>query len=121
MPTLTKTRSELVLRALSLLGVIAENRPAYPNEIDTIDDDIDGCLRDLAIRGVIYIGNVEETPVEAFEPLAKILADRSAPYFGTDGLASEANGESARDRAERDLAVLGYGRPSYQPLAIDYF
>jgi len=120
MVEIVKSRADLILRVLEILGITSENRPAYPNEIVMVDKVVDGLVRDLAIRQITYIGNVDEIDVGQFEPLARLLANQAAQPFGVPAL-EPVGIVPAKDYWEQQLVDQGYGRPSYAPLQIDYF
>lgn len=109
---MTKTRAELIERALSRLGVIGENRPAYPNEVEKVDVGIEPLLDELLKREIIYVPDPETIEDAIFESLATLLADGVKGHFGVAVIPLDADGSSPVDWAEEKLREIGYGRYS---------
>lgn len=109
---MSKTRSQLIERALSRLGVIGENRPAYPNEVDKVDVGVEPLLAELLRREIIYVADSETIDEALFESLATLLADAVKGHFGVAALPLDADGSSPVDWAEDKLREIGYGRYS---------
>jgi hypothetical protein len=81
----SKTRIELYQGALKRLGKLVAGEPLDPVSAQAVDDLIDPMIANLNARGVIYIGDADDIPDEAFNPLRLRLAweaagDFSVPY-----------------------------------------
>ena len=106
-----KTRAELIARTLLRLGVVGQGRPAYPNEIQTVDVGIQPLLDELQQLEIIYVPDPDNIADAVFESLAVKLADNVKSYFGVAQIL-DADGTSPVGRAEGMLRALGYGRYS---------
>ena len=109
---MSKTRDELVLRALERLSVVGENRPAYPNETAIVDRGVDPLLRELLKREIIYVPDANDIDDAVFESIAVLLAHAVRGFFGVATLPLDADGSSPVDWAEDKLREIGYGRYS---------
>src|SRR5262247_1983117 len=69
---LFKTRTQLINEAASKLRIRALGQPLEAEYSATIDDKI------------AEIPDIDEIPIERFDPLACLLANRCAPDFGQD-------------------------------------
>jgi hypothetical protein len=97
MPALFKTRRNLIEQALSNLGVLASGQAAENEDVARVDGLLDPLLAMLASTDVITIAHPEEIPVEAFLPLAAVLANAAKASFGRAGDAAlQAEAEMAK-------------------------
>jgi hypothetical protein len=85
MTELFKTRRNLIEQALSNLGVLASGQAAEIEDVSRVDGFVDPVLAMLASTDVITIAHSEEIPVEAFLPLAAVLANAAKASFGRAG------------------------------------
>lgn len=115
MVDISKTRDQLIQRALKSLAVIEPGEAPSTEDYTTVNDMIDPFLAQLALDQIVYIGDPEAIELEYFEPLARLLANACGPDFG-----SPIN-EEAKQRDEMILRRLTASRPTYQPLKVDYF
>ena len=115
MADLTKTRAELVNRALDKLGVVGSGQSPEDEDAAKVDAVVDALIADLAVRTVYYVGNVEEIDVAAFEWLAMCLANLCAEDFGKP---MDANKQAF---AERMLRALVATHPTYEPQTATYY
>jgi hypothetical protein len=74
----SKTRIELYQGALKRLGKLVSGETLDPVSAQAVDDLIDPMIANLNARGVIYIGDADEIPDEAFNPLRLRLAWEAA-------------------------------------------
>jgi hypothetical protein len=111
-----KTRADLITATLKLLNVIGAGQPPEAEDVQEIDDVIDGKLAELNERDIFWSADTEEFEEQYIDPLATILGDLAAPAFG-----------QARDPgrvldAERRIQAM---KPSTfvdgSTLAVDYF
>lgn len=115
MADVTKTREDLIARALTELGKLVAGQNVEEEDEQTVDDLVDPLLRQLAIDGVVYIGDADAIEPEYFLPLGRLLANEAGPSFGIP------KNEEAKRLDEAILRRLTAGRPTYQPLVVDYF
>ena len=115
MSAATKTRDDLVTRALMKLTVIGSGQSPDAEDAAAIDAAIDGVLADLATRDVVEVPDDDAIPAEWFEDLAEIVAQACARDFGRPKDQAEV------DRAERALVKKGAPGPTYQRQAAEYF
>lgn len=111
---ITKTRDQLVDRALEKLGVVGSGQSAEAEDQARVDSVVDATLGDLAARRIIYVANEDAIPVEWFEWLADLLADNVAEDFG------RVRDATKRLYAESMLRNLVAGMPTYEPLKVEY-
>jgi hypothetical protein len=109
----TKTRQELVNKALSDLGVLPAGAIASATDYADMDGYVDGLIEKLARRNIVYIDDADEIPIEYFAAVAVFLANEAAPEFGAAGVDTR--------QAEIDLRQLTQSDPSYDVLGVDYF
>ena len=112
---MTKTREELVERALRKLGALPAGQSAAPEDASLVDDEIDPLMQDLSQRGIYQWGDPDEIDDAAFIHLADILANSVARVFGVQ------QDEGLRISAENRLRLLDTQMLSGQPLKVDYY
>ncbi len=112
---MTKTREQLIDRALLELGVVAAGQVANAEDSAVIEAAIDPVMAELSSRGVYNYGDPDSFEDDAFDMLAVCLANARAVAFG------KAEDESARTRAETRLRLLNGVYRSGQPLKAEYF
>lgn len=78
----TKTRAELVVMALDELGVTDSANDPEAEDVAKVDERVDGLLGELAARGVVFVANQDEIPIEQSGPLAELLANEVAAVYG---------------------------------------
>jgi hypothetical protein len=115
MPEATKTRDQIIDRALRKLTVIGTGQSPDAEEAATIDDALDGIFGDLAAREVVEVADDDAIPSEWFEDLAEIVAQTCAKDFG------RAKDQAEIDRAEASLIKKGTPGPTYQRQTTEYF
>lgn len=79
---MTKSREELVARALAKLKVVGAGQTASAEVSDRVDDVVEPLMADLSARQIFSWGDEDELPDSAFEHLADCLAHAAAPDFG---------------------------------------
>lgn len=112
---MAKSREELITRVLEELGVLAAGQPPAAEDSQTIDNEIDPVLQDLASRGVYSYGDSDEIEEDAFVHLAVLIANSKARVFGS------APSEETRLLAERRLRNLRTAMLSGQPQDITWY
>lgn len=77
-----KTRQDLIAATLKLLNAIAAGQDPEPEDAIEIDQLIDGKIRELNKRDIIFFTNTTQFEDEFIDPLAVIIANQAAPAFG---------------------------------------
>lgn len=86
---MSKTRAELVARALKFLGKLRAGQAPEAEDAQAVDDEIDPLLESLNIRKIIYVPDPDEIDDAVFQPLARRLAGECAVDFAVDLTAPE--------------------------------
>lgn len=116
----SKTRRELVLRALDVLGVSAVGQAPAAEDYSAVDAQVDAVISGLAALDIVYVGNTDDIPVEWFNPLANILAFALCVDFGVGD--TEKTALATLDaQAKSDLRFMNRGRPTGQRMTAEYF
>lgn len=115
---MTKTRAELVTRALLKLEVIGEGQSPSAGESEKADSVVDGLIASLRSRDIVDVEDVEEIPIEWFEQLADCLAYASGSDFGRGG---DTVLLGKKQMAESELRVMTSGGPTYEVMRAEYF
>lgn len=114
MADLTKSRVDLIRRAATELGKLVSGQDIEAEDNDTIDGLVDPLLRQLSFDGIITI-DPDAIESEYFLPLARLLANESAPSFGTP------KSPDIQAMEERTLRRLTASKPTYETLKVSYF
>lgn len=77
-----KTREDLIKRTLELLNAIAAGQTPEAEDVQTIDELMDGKLEELSIREIAFFPDKDQFDEFYIDPLAIILANTAAPGFG---------------------------------------
>lgn len=112
---MTKTREQLVSRALQKIRVVGSGQTASAEDTQLVDGIVEPLMQDLAARNIFHWGDEDELPDEAFEHLADLLGNAAAPDFG------KASDDAARRSAEGRLRLLEPVTLSGQVLNTEYF
>jgi hypothetical protein len=112
---MTKTREELIARALRKLGVVGAGQTPSAEDSAAVDEEIEPVMADLAVRGVYAWGDPDEIDDEAFVHLATILGNSVANDFG------KPEDDAKREYAEMRLKLLDVKTLSGQPQKVDYY
>jgi hypothetical protein len=115
MPDITKTRTDLIARAATELGVLPSGQSLSDEDRDTIDGLIDPLLLQLSFDGVVDVPDTDAVPSELFIALARLLANEAAPSFGQP--------PSADVRMEQELLLrrLSAMRATRETLKTTYY
>lgn len=76
------TRQDLITATLEKLNAIASGQAPEAEDVETVDKFIDGKLKDLNRRGILWLPDTNDIEDEYIDPLAIILANTAAPSFG---------------------------------------
>ena len=112
---ITKTRAELVTRALRKLLVVGSGQSPEDEDTELVDEVVDAVLADLAARSVFYVANEGAIDVAGFEWIADCLADAVAPDFG------KSRNPAMVEYAEAKLKAIKATSPTREVLAVDYY
>ena len=112
------TRTDLANKALSkLMEEGGSGQSPAAEDTAKADSAIDGMFELLSETNVYTVADDQDIPLAAFDSLALYLAG----LIGTDFGKSEMEGQQRCDLAEKKLIRLTAGRPTLEPLAVDYF
>lgn len=111
----TKTRADLVARALATLVNLPAGQTPSSEDFSTVDAHVDSVLATLSSKGVVTINNADAIEIEVFGPLANWLIEDCASEFG--GMADP----RAMLSAEAEIRKVVYGRPTRETLQVDYY
>lgn len=115
MTDITKTRTDLVERAATELGVLPAGQPLSEEDAATIGALIDPLLRQLARDGVVDIADADAVAAEFFLPLARLVANEASPSFG---MAYSLDAKLENERLLRRLTAV---RPTRERQRSAYF
>jgi hypothetical protein len=115
MADLFKTRDQLIQRALKELGALLPGEAAAPEDYATVDDMIDPLVAQLNSDTVYYVQDPDQIELDAFMPLARLLANVCGPEFGAP------INDDAKTRDEAILKRIGSTRPTFEAQRVDYF
>lgn len=122
-----RTEADLITQVLFRLGALATGQPQDPEDTAAVQTMYDSTLRKLAALDLCFVADPNNIPGHWFNALADIVAQECAEGFGVapddyarltqKGLGSPpGTGDAARE-----LRQMNRGRPTHEPLAIDYF
>jgi hypothetical protein len=111
----TKTRDQLVTRALQKLGVFGAGQSPEDEDTEHVDGVVDALVADLAGREVVLITDEDAIPIEYFEWVADILADHVAQDYG------KARNPDVVMFAERMLHKITNAQQTYEVLRAEYY
>jgi hypothetical protein len=115
MSDITKTRTDLIERAASELGVLPSGQPLSDEDAATLGALVDPLLQQLALDEVAEVADSDAVPAEFFLPLARLLANEASPSFGV------AYSLDAKLENERQLRRLTATRPTRERQKATYY
>lgn len=115
MVEITKTRTQLIERAATELGVLVSGQTLEDEDSDTIDNLVDPLTRQLSLDSVVDIADTDAVESEYFLPLARLLANEAAPSFG------QQRSEDVKMANERLLRRLSATRSTGETLKALYY
>jgi len=115
MTDFSKTRAQLIERALKSIGALEPGEAPSAEDSDTVDGLIDPLIAQLAEDSIAYIQDTDAIELSLFLPLARLLANAAGPDFG-----SPIN-EEAKARDELTLRRLSASKPNGDILKVEYF
>jgi len=121
-----RTSSDLVLEALSNLGVLAAGQPVDVEDFNWVNEKLDSIYRKLAGLEICYVPDPNNIPGAWFSDLADIVAGECASKFGlvgqelmdkiNKGLGGSGPVEIGAGTAAKSLKIITRGRPTYEQL-----
>ena len=111
----TKTKQQLVERALQILNVLGAGQSPSAEDAQTVGDMVSPMFDFLNASGLIAVAHEDLIEASVFEPLARLLSAEAAPTFG--GQKDPGDMEDAR----MQIRLVVNGRPTYQVARTDYF
>src|ERR1044071_7428246 len=81
---MSKTRDQLIERALNKLGAIGAGQSPSAEDAALLAASVDPVMSDLASRGIYSWGDPDNLDDDAFEHLAEVLAVAVARDFGKE-------------------------------------
>ena len=117
----TKTRNDLVRAALAKLQVLAAGQTPVAEDFDEMDGHVDATIAELDADDIVTVFDVEEIPVEWFEPIAVILADNAAFSFGLPGVPASPANPNPVASAQDKLRLRVRGKPTGQAMKGEYY
>lgn len=115
MPDITKTRTDLLERAATELGVLPSGQPLSDEDAATLRALVDPLIRQLSLDDVADVPDVDTIAPEYFLPLARLLANEAGPSFGV------AYSRDTKFENERQLRRLAATRPTRETLKTTYY
>lgn len=110
---MSKTRVQLVNRALSNLGALPVGQTASTEEYASVDALVTPTLESLAARDIYWVSDENAIEDAAFLALGHCLAWNCAPEFGLHGDAALA---ALGTQGEVHLKSIQSEGPTYKPL-----
>lgn len=118
-----RSSSDLVLKALSNLGVLSTGQSVSPEDFERISSQLDSIFRKLGALEIVYVANPDEIPGEFFMDLASIVAGECSADFGVgpEFIAAGLGSPPGAGMAAVSLKIMTRGRPTGEPLRIECF
>lgn len=119
----TRSSSDLVLKALSNLGVLAAGQTVAPEDFETVSSQLDSIFRMLGALEIVYAADPNNIPGEWFLPLADIVAGvvgtdfGAGPEFVQRGLGMPPGAGAGAIT----LKIMTRGRPTGEPQRTESF
>jgi hypothetical protein len=115
MVALTKTRADLVTRALQKLSVIGAGQSADAEDSELVDSFVDSTLVALSSDRIVTVADEAAIPIDWFESIAELLAYNAATDFGRP------KDEVGKLAAETRLRRMVASDPTYEVQRATYF
>lgn len=118
-----RTSSDLVLKVLSKLGVLAAGQTVSPEDFETVSSQLDSIVRKLAALEIIYSADPNNIPGEWFLDLASIVAGEVASDFGAgpEFVQAGLGVPPGAGAAAMSLKIMTRGRPTGEPQRTESF
>jgi hypothetical protein len=112
---MSKTRTDLVHRALKNLGVLPQGQNPSAEEYNSVDALVEPMVEELLGRDIVFLESTEVFEDRFFLALGHVLAGQAAAEFGMQNDQAIA---ARMVKAEHDLEKIASTRPTYLPLEI---
>lgn len=114
---MTKTRNQLVDRALKEIGIVPISTVTYAS----VDELVDGLFDSLNHRDVVYPTSPDSIDEELFLPIASCLAYRAAPEMGVTDPNQLVYLKAKCDAAEHEMKKISSKRYSAMTIPGTYY
>lgn len=115
-----KTRDQLIVEVLDVLGVTEAGQPASAEDIAKVDEKIDARLAYLAATEVVSVGTAAEFEDAVFQPLAESIAVVCALPFSKAQIRG-LDLETFNQLVERKLRRISYSGAENFVTRAEYF
>lgn len=118
-----RTSSDLVLKVLSNLGVLAAGQTVAPEDSSVVSSQLDSIFRMLGAQEIVYVADPNSIPGEWFLDLASIVAGVVASDFGAgpEFVQKGLGVPPGSGAAALSLKIMTRGRPTYEPQRTESF
>lgn len=118
-----RTSSDLCLKALSLLGILAAGQTVAPEDFETVSSQLDSIFRKLAALEIVYAADPNNIPGEWFLDLAAIVSGEVSTDFGADAsyIQKGLGIPPGSGAAALSLKIMTRGRPTGEPQRTESF
>lgn len=126
-----RTSSDLVLEALSNLGVLSAGNPVDPEDFQWVNEKLDSIYRKLGGLEIVYVPDPDNIPGAWFSDLADIVAGECGSKFGlvgqelmdkiNKGLGGSGPVPIGAGTAAMSLKIMTRGKPTYETQRIMNF
>lgn len=117
----TKTRTDLINQALSILGVLAAGQVPSAEDTAAVGEHVEPLFASLDKRNIVTVDDADAIPLEWFLSLATLLADAASDEFGLPGVPPSASNRDPVGDAIMELREMEYARPTYERMRGEYF
>lgn len=116
---MSKTRQELVLKAISILGIGSVGQDAPADDYSTVDDEVETFFAELYAKDRIYV-QIDAIEDAWFLPLARMLAERLISDFS---IGAEEAADIVRNAvaARADLFRMASVEATYETQRVQFF
>jgi hypothetical protein len=113
----TRTASDLVLKVLSNLGVLAAGQTVATEDFNTVFNQLDSIFRKLGALEIVYVPDPNNIPGEWFTSIAAIVAGELSTDFGAgpEFVKAGLGAPAGSGAAAIELKIMTRGRPTGEP------
>jgi hypothetical protein len=126
-----RNSTDLVTEVLANLGVLAAGQPIDPEDFNYVNEKLDAIFRKTAALEIVYVPDPNNIPAAWFSDLADIVAGECCTKFGVTpddyavlinkGLGGVQGVDVGYGAAAKSLRAMMRGRPTGEPLRVEYF
>ena len=122
-----RTQTDLINEALANLGVLSPGQPVDIEDFSFVQSSLDSIFRKLAALEIVFVADQNNIPGSWFKDLSDIVAGEVATKFGSNPdhymmLIQRGLGvPPGAGAAALSLKQMTRGRPTYEPLQMDFF